>query len=207
MKKILIFDFDGTVVNSMPRLADIATELINRYYGLSLEISRNLYILTSGLPFVEQLEYMFPGKKENRQIVEEFERQKEEDVMNEPLFPETKDVLAYLASQGHKIVISSSNFQHIMEEYMERCGLAPDLVLGHKEGFSKGKDHFDYIKDYFQADTEDLVFIGDSLRDFEKARDNGVRFIGRISTFTEDDFRQAGADQVIHDLRELMQVL
>ena len=43
MSKIVAFDFDGTIVDSMPRLADIASELINRYYGLSLKISRDLY--------------------------------------------------------------------------------------------------------------------------------------------------------------------
>jgi len=207
MGKIVAFDFDGTIVDSMPRLADIASELINRYYGLSLEISRDLYIQTSGLPFTEQLEHMFPGKEENSEIVEEFERRKEEEVMNEPLFPETKDVLSSLAARGHKVVISSSNFQYIMDDYIDRRGLAPDLVLGYREGFSKGRDHFDYIKKHFHADTEDLIFVGDSLRDFEKARANGVRFIGRIGTFKKDDFRQAGAEQVVHDLRELIEVL
>ena len=207
MSKIVAFDFDGTIVDSMPRLADIASELINRYYGLSLKISRDLYILTSGLPFVKQLEYMFPGKKGNHEIVDEFERKKEEEVMDEPLFPETKEVLRALAAQGNKVVISSSNFQHIMEDYMLGCGLRPDLVLGHKEGFSKGRDHFNYIKKHFNADASDLIFVGDSLRDLDKARDNGIRFIGRIGTFTANDFKQAGADEVIHDLRELMQVL
>ncbi len=207
MSKIVVFDFDGTIVDSMPRLADIASQLINRYYGLSLEISRDLYILTSGLPFVEQMEYIFPGKKENSEIVEEFERKKEEEVMNEPLFPDTKEVLESLASQGHKVVISSSNFQHILEDYIRAKGLAPDLVLGHKEGFSKGKDHFDYIRRCFHAETEDLIFVGDSLRDFRKARDNGIRFIGRIGTFTVNDFKRAGTHEVIHDLRELTEVL
>lgn len=90
MGKIVIFDFDGTIVDSMPRLADIAAGLINRYYGLSSKISRDLYIMTSGAPFVEQIEYMFPGKKENSEIVEEFERRKESELMNEPLFPEPR---------------------------------------------------------------------------------------------------------------------
>jgi phosphoglycolate phosphatase-like HAD superfamily hydrolase len=207
MSRIIIFDFDGTIVDSMPCLADIASGLINRYYGLSSKLSRDLYMLTSGLPFVEQMEYMFPGKKENREIVEEFERKKEDEVMNEPLFPETKEVLAALAGRGNKVVISSSNFQHIMEGYIKECGLTPGLVLGYREGFSKGRDHFNYIKKHFQADTEDLVFVGDSLRDFEKAKDNGVRFIGRVGTFTADDFKEAGADEVIHDLRELVRVL
>ena len=127
--------------------------------------------------------------------------------MDEPLFPETKEVLQALAAQGDKVVISSSNFQHIMEDYIKRQGLVPDLVLGHKEGFSKGRDHFNYIKKHFHSDNNDLVFVGDSLRDLEKARDNNIRFIGRIGTFTADDFKQAGADEVIRDLRELMQVL
>ena len=63
------------------------------------------------------------------------------------------------------------------------------------------------MKKHFQANTEDLVFVGDSLRDFEKARDNGVRFIGRVGTFTVDDFKEAGADEVIRDLRELVRLL
>ncbi len=94
-----------------------------------------------------------------------------------------------------------------MEAYIKEQGLAPDLVLGHKEGFSKGKDHFDYIKTHLRADTDDLVFVGDSLRDLEKAGENGVRFIGKIGTFTAYEFRDAAAAEVIHDLKELVDIL
>ncbi len=52
---------------------------------------------------------------------------------------------------------------------MENEKLDFDIVLGFREGFEKGKAHFDYVKDKFGLDKEDMTFVGDSLKDAEKA--------------------------------------
>lgn len=208
MSYILVFDFDGTLVDSMEHLAKIASRILTSYYGLSTEISRDLYFKTSGLPFEEQIELMFPNHKSNKEAVAHFEREKENTIFKQPLFLEVKNIFSAMSAAGHKLVVSSSNIQSILVDYFLRADLKIDLILGYKKGFSKGKAHFDYIKKYFRVrDDKSVFFIGDSLKDYQRAKDNGVTFIARSGTFTVEELEKAGVKYIIENLTELPNII
>src|ERR1051325_5694866 len=65
LPKVLLCDLDGTLIDSMPTLADLATEVIEARYGTPRILARELYLATCGLPFVKQLEEMFPDDARN----------------------------------------------------------------------------------------------------------------------------------------------
>jgi hypothetical protein len=46
---------------------------------------------------------------------------------------------------------------------------------------------------------EHIVFCGDSLKDGELAFDNGLSFVGRLGTFTGDEFRRWNAEATFVD--------
>lgn len=208
MTKVLAFDLDGTIVDSMNQLAVFAADLINEYYGLSLEMSAKLFLFTSGVPFCEQLELIFPGKEHNNTIYERFESLKEKHSLEYPLYPEVKGVFHELAQKGYKLAISSSNAQHILEDYMEHFDLELDLICGYLgPDYGKGRAHFEHMKEHFQVELEDIAFVGDSLKDYERAQSSSVRFIGRASTFTAEELKEKGVSTVIHDLTELLPLL
>lgn len=208
MTKVLTFDLDGTIVDSMDQLAVFAAKLLNDYYGLSLEMGRKLFLFTSGIPFCEQLELIFPEKEQNKEIYEKFERLKEENALQYSLYPEVKRVFEKLAQKGYKLTISSSNAQQILEDYMIHFGLKLDLICGYRgPDFGKGKAHFDYMKEYFGVELEDITFVGDSLKDYERAQSCSVKFIARASTFSVEELKEKGAEIVIQDLTELLAVL
>ena len=207
MLRVLVFGFDGNLVNSMFDLTCIAAAQINKFYGLSLEMSKHLYLLTSGLPFEDQLALMFPGKEQNAFVVESFEQAKAKILFEEALFPEVKEVFTELADLGYKLVISSSNFQHLVEQYVTKFELKIDLVLGYQDGFGKGEPHFNYIKNYFKVEKDALVFISDSIKDLECAKNNGIEFIGKSGTFKPEGLRVAGVKHIIESFRELPTVL
>lgn len=207
MKEILVFDFDGTLIDSMGHLADIAAQEMKQVYGISFEMARHLYLLTSGIPFVEQLELIFPTKKENQGIVDEFEKNKADRLLEEPLFPEVREVFGKLTEMGYQLVISTSNFKELAEAYLNDRGLKVDLILGYKPGFNKGKDHFEYIENYYEVSADQLVFIGDSLQDFKRAQASAITFIGRISTFTAEEMQNVGVKYFVENLSQLEKVL
>lgn len=204
MTKVIVFDLDGTIVDSMGYLANFAGKLINDAYGLSLAISKRLFLLTSGIPFCEQMELLFPGKEKNNEIVAEFEHLKEENMLKYSLYPETWEVFQELANKGYKLAISSSNAQHIIENYLEYSGLKVDLVCGYKnKKFGKGKPHFEAIMKYFAVGADKLIFVGDSQKDYERAKGNSIEFIARAGTFTVEELKETGVKWVIKDLYEL----
>lgn len=60
---LILFDFDGTLVDTMPAHSKLAAEVINKYFGINKKLAYKKYIETSGLPFEKQLEIIFPSKK------------------------------------------------------------------------------------------------------------------------------------------------
>ena len=58
-----LFDFDGTLVDTMGGYADLAGGLIHEAFPeITAEKGRELYIRTSGIPFIQQMELIRPGK-------------------------------------------------------------------------------------------------------------------------------------------------
>src|ERR1051325_1960870 len=76
LPKVLLCDLDGTLIDSMPALADLATEVIEARYGTPRVLARELYLATCGLPFVKQLEEIFPDDPRNAAASAAFEGRK-----------------------------------------------------------------------------------------------------------------------------------
>ena len=70
--------------------------------------------------------------------------------------------------------------------------------------FDKGQQ-IEFILRHYNLRPDEVVFVGDSLMDYEFVRGKGVRFIGLRRLFEEHDFRDRGLFSV-KDLTELASV-
>lgn len=204
--KALLFDFDGTLVDTMEGFADIAGEVIHRFHPeISFEEARRRYLETSGVPFFQQLEIILPGNPTNRQKAAIFEETKKEGFFRSTFSQEVRYVINELRRLGFIVGVSSNNFQYLIEQFINREGLQFDVVLGFRDGFEKGKQHFEYVIQHFNLQKDDLTFVGDSLKDAEKAITNNIKFIGLCGTFTREQFLQKYPNIVtIESLKELL---
>ena len=206
-KKSLIFDFDGTIVDSMTRLTEVAAQVLSRFFSISAAEATRLYTLTSGLPFNEQVATLYPGHPNQKLAVETFEAKKLVSYFSEPLFDDALDTLQTLKEKHYFLAVSSSNAQHLVEKFVQDRLLPFDLALGWKPNFGKGAAHFQWIQQRENFKNDEMVFIGDSLKDAERALGCGIDFIGKTGTFT----RQAFQDQfpklpTIDSLAELKKI-
>ncbi len=201
--KAAIFDFDGTIADTMPILEQIAVELITTYYDSDLETARRGYIQTTGLPFFQQLEILFPNHSKNNEIATKFEETKYSRFFTQPLFSDTIETLTQL-QQICFVCISSSTTQPLIERYCLENKLNVDCILGYRPNFEKGKAHFDYVVNNFNLEYSDLVFVGDSLKDGERAQINNVSFIGKVGLFSQQEFQKQGDIPTINSLEELI---
>lgn len=189
----------------MDEFADIAENVLNKYFGTPKDTARRQYFDTSGLPFCDQIELLHPGAKQNAEAVNEYETTKKITYFSKKPFNDVPVTLKKLKGKGIKTVVSSNNFQELVDELVRMAGLEFDMVLGWKKGFSKGKDHFKHVEEAYSCKKAEMVFIGDSLKDAERAKDFGIDFIGRTGTFSEDDFKKhCPNSRVIGSLRELI---
>jgi phosphoglycolate phosphatase-like HAD superfamily hydrolase len=206
-KSTVIFDFDGTIVDSMNAFADIAAEVMPKRLNIDPVTARQKYFETSGLPFFQQLEAIFPGDPANRETAEEYERLKLEGYFEEPLFDDALDTVKCLRESGLRVAVSSNNFQHLVDQFVEKRGMEFDMVLGFKEGFAKGADHFRHLEQELSVPKDEIVFVGDSMKDGERANQYGVNFIAKEGIFTREQFQQSfPGTTVITNLSELKDI-
>lgn len=191
-KSVCLFDFDGTLVDSMGAFADLAAQLISQNYGTDPATAREDYLRTSGLPFFFQLEVLFPKHPLNSEVAQRFELGKQEGYWEAPFFNEVPAVLRALQESGIRTAVSSNNGQEIVDRYLAKRGVADcfDLVLGFRPGFGKGREHFEAVIRHFGVETSEVLFVGDSLHDAAKAKEFGLDFVGRLGTFSRERFEK-----------------
>jgi phosphoglycolate phosphatase-like HAD superfamily hydrolase len=203
--RAVVFDFDGTVADSMPFLEQIGVATMMKYFDVTKEEATERYRSTTGLPYEHQIKTNFPGNAANDSAIEEFEHMKIERIFDQELFDDTIQVVAELNRRGILVFVSSSTFQPTIEEYFRRRGIMQLFkgIVGYKPGFEKGADHFNYIRDKYGVEFDEMVFVGDSLRD-QKRAEGFCRFIALEGMFTQQDFRNQGhTGPVVSSLSEI----
>lgn len=203
-----MFDFDGTLVDTMHDYARIASDEISSIYGISPSTARQLYLETSGIPFFQQLELIFGTDDRNNECALNYEKRKASFLQEIRLEETTKDVLNEIHSLGLSIAITSNNFQYVLDDFLKREPDLFDLVLGFGNGISKGPTQFTRVIDSFGLDRRYVLFVGDSLSDTRKALAFGIEFVAVSGTLPLESFTSIfPSTPVISELSELISLL
>jgi phosphoglycolate phosphatase-like HAD superfamily hydrolase len=188
LPKVLLCDLDGTLIDTMPVLADLATEVMVGMYGIPKTLARELYLATCGLPFIEQLEDIFPGDARNKVASDLFESGKPARCNSARMSVDTRAALVELRRRGVRIAVSSNNGRENVEAFAATADFSFDLVMGYGNGLSKGRPHVQMVERAFGVGRGEMLFIGDSLHDGEIAHLEGLPFVGVAGTFSKESF-------------------
>ncbi len=204
--KAVIFDFDGTIADTMPFLSALAVNLITTNYEISEEEARGRYRETTGIDFRTQMERIFPNHPRNREVVAAFEARKLDGILDHPVFSEVVPTLMLFKSRHVARFICSSSTEEIVADYASKTNIA-DLIdgcFGYRPGLSKGQQ-IELILRQHRLDPDEVLFVSDSLMDYEFVRDKGIRFIGIRRMFEEREFQERGLCSV-QDLSALIRL-
>lgn len=205
---MIAFDLDGTLVDSMTGFADIAENVIHKHFQVSLGAARVYYKTTSGLPFRFQLQKLFPGHAAIGKAEEEFETVKALEYPRRPFFKDVTSALKKLKNAGFLLSVSSNNGEDNVRQKMSGHADYFSDILGFRPGFFKGTDHFRHLAQKHALHPGEMLFVGDSLHDAKMAADNGISFVARLGTFTDQDFRALSSTMnLITNLDELCRLL
>ena len=204
--EVIVLDLDGTLVDSMGIYADRAAELIEENYQVTKVKARELYFQTSGLPFAEQLEVLFPNNPKNREVSEKFESWKRSILPNLKVERAGAELIEKLKQQGFLTAISSNNLLEYVVQIVKNGGAKPDFVLGWDgKEFKKGKPHIDYLEKNISIPRRQYLMLGDSPNDYRLAREAGVHFAALLREFPAEAFKKL--DPSIPTLEKIEQLL
>lgn len=180
--KVVVFDWDGTIVDSVEHIADslqrAATDL--GYPPLERQAYRDII----GLGMVEALEQLYPGlSREEMQAIREnyaryfFSRQ----TTPQSVFSGMADLLEDLRRSGRGCSVATGKSRRGMDHALEGSGLASyfDITRCADETRSKPDPAMlQEIIEFYRIRPEEAVMIGDTRYDLEMAKRIGMPAIG-----------------------------
>lgn len=114
MRPVVAIDFDGTLVDSMPALRDLAVEVVQETVGSRhrRHLIERSYDLTAGEIFRAQLERILPPHQFNRHdrdlVAQVYEERKREVTMKASPFADVVQSLHHLESRAQLWLITST---------------------------------------------------------------------------------------------------
>ena len=217
-KGLIIFDLDGTILDSMQLHATVFAQILHEEYGISEEISRLAYYRMSGNPLGHQFKRVIQtqgigGLPEIDEHVEDFySRFRQIDPI---LFPDVLPAIQRFWEAGYVLVVCSGNAPDIVERRLVQTGVKSyfRLWLGTDPamGLSKGEAHFQILRDTLTLSQEEFqlnsMSVGDAQHDIQVARNAGILSVGRVNLLNAASLQEARPDYLISDFNELVQLL
>jgi len=215
-KVAIMFDFDGTIFDTMGKHADLAAKCIQKHFGMSFRQARNEYLSTTGIPFPEQLKKIFPKAHSSlrKNCVAEYVERKITEVYGAAKpFKDVEAALKALKAKGYDLIISSSTEAPLIKNQLEKHGLTKYFsdVFGPKKGNKAAHIGIIRIK---RQNPRVIAFVGDSASDVslrKKGAGQEVFTIGRTGRKKQGmhgrkNLRQAGATFTTIDLRHITDI-
>jgi phosphoglycolate phosphatase-like HAD superfamily hydrolase len=173
MIKVVIFDFDGVIFDTIDIAYDIVKETCDKHCKVKINSMKDFLKLYK-TNFYEAMKKM--GVDDMGAIKkEQIDRLRK--VKPKP-FKGIKNVLKKL-KQTHKTAVVSSNFQDIMEMDLKRENMMGlfDIIIGADKIESKIKK-IKFILKKFNLDESEALFVTDTSGDLKEAKEAGISTMG-----------------------------
>lgn len=168
MYRYFIFDFDGTVANSRSLVEQIIGKLAadNKVKMISAREFKH----REGLSVLKKLQlFLFI-----RRVSGAFKDMYAQHLASIPPFAGMLELLVALNEAGFPLVFITSNIEGNIREFFRINRFTPPVTVISSEGlFGKDKAIRAFLKQY-QCAKEDVLYIGDEIRDIKACRKVGV---------------------------------
>lgn len=214
MIKLVIFDLDGTLLNSLEDLADSCNYLLRKYGFPEHPLDSYRYFVGDGIH--KLVERILPEDKRQPDFVEQifqemvayYDLHKEDKTVPYPSIIET---LETLQERGVMLGVASNKVNKAMMPLMEHYfpTIKFTAVLGQREGIPV-KPHPQIVFDILEmakVNAEDSLYVGDTGVDMDTAHRAGMKAVGALWGYRDrQELTEHQAEYLIAQPTELIKL-
>ncbi len=213
-EKAIIFDLDGTLIDSLTDIALCANEVLKEFGFPTHKVEDYKKFVGGGALFL--MKNCSPENCSEKEVHKLFERFKE--IYDTTIYSNTKpyngvyELLDELTKQNYKIGILSNKPHEFTIKYVERFFNKYPIkeIHGQKEDIPKKPDPIGAINiaKAFKLPCEKTLFIGDSDVDMQTAKNANMIAVGVEWGFrTVEELKEHGADYIVKTPIDILSLL
>ena len=214
MKKLIIFDLDGTLLNTIADLAHSTNYALHQLGFPTHEVEKYHFMVGNGINKLFERALPEGAKTEEnvlrvRKAFVPYYDQHNADASSP--YPGIPELLSYLQSKGIQLAVASNKYQSATQKLIAHY--FPEIhfiaVIGQREGINVKPDPtivFDILK-LADVHKEEVLYIGDSGVDMQTAANAGVTACGVTWGFRPRTELEAFAPEYIVEKAEQIQKL
>jgi len=206
MKKIVLFDFDGTIADTLQPAVRLANQYLKKegyppISGAQLRDMRNM----SPLQLITHLKFpiwkaLYLAKTVREDLYKEAEKIK--------IFPGVKKLIQDLQADGFRLAILTSNIKKTVDRFLAHQELEVfDYIKCEPNILEKAKLISNFLKEN-NLTKKEVIYIGDEIRDIEATRDVGVKIISVTWGFNDaDSLQKLKPDFLVRKPAQILELL
>lgn len=211
MKRLILYDLDGTLVDTGEDIANAANYMIEALYGAPLPPEVIRRFVGQGLHDLVKrcLDTDDPARiRRGLELFEAYYTQHLTDYST--LYPSTLEVLHYFGTRSHQAVLTNKP-DPFARNLLTALGVADYFVeiLAGGSRYPKKPDPTAArsVMERCQVGPEETLLVGDSAIDVETGRNAGILTVIVAQGFAQQDALHAAApDVLVQDLEEFLQL-
>lgn len=204
---VVLFDFDGTVSDTIPAILRVATETLARH---GVQVERERMLLMIGPPLEEGFK-LISGVSEEDALAYAAEYRALFDKVLEPedypVLPGIVELLDGLRAQGKRLAIATSRIEAVTQRMAGNLGLTQfEAIAGRVPDVRYSKaESVQAALDMLGVDASQAIMVGDRFYDIEGAAVHGIPSVGVYTgAAAPGELEAAGAVAVAHGTEELL---
>ena len=212
MNKLIIFDFDGTIIDTKQGIISGATYALDKM-GMKNESYENLYrFIGPSLRYSFKEYYHFDDENVIEAINYYREYYFKDGIYEAKLYDGIVALLSDLVSEGITLAIASAKYQIAVEKQLEIFKLEKyfKVAMGNVEvdkPSTKSETIKRVIDEFPMISRDNIIMVGDSKSDAVGAFDNGVDFVSAIYDRDISEFDGVNISKFAKDITELRSYL
>ncbi len=211
-KPVILFDFDGTIMDSEQMIVGCFAYLFQKYGDIK-DFTKEVQQEVFGPPLRDELKKLFPDQDTDQLMKDYTDFQKSLPGRHlVSTIPHVVDVLKELKKQGYVTAIVTSRLSESCETWVEDLEIEEyfDAIVG-TERYRHSKPRPDGIIEtceILNVGHDSVVYIGDNVSDVQAGKNAGVYTIGFVTNEEKKEkIMNEKPNATIYDINELMKIL